>query len=182
MSLSVVTGCMMAGKTEYLISLIKKESYRQTKVIVIRPIVDTRTDQLESHAGTLLEENKNIVVYKTNSAKQMLESIKPQTNEPIFVDEFQFFNKEDAEYLLKLSTKGYEVTVCGLALDSRGEDFGYMAWLMSRATDVKTLHAYCSKCGEKAWRTQRKYDMGEQVLIGGKDEYEAACFKCWRPQ
>lgn len=183
MSLKVIAGCMFSAKTETLISLIKKESYRGVRVIVIRPSIDTRNDELESHSGFKLDrDNKNIQIIKTNSAKNMIKALKPIMGEPIFVDEFQFFNKEDAEYLLSLSMKGYEITVCGLALDSRGEDFGFMAWLMARATEVQILNAYCHRCGKPAFRTQRKYDRGDQVLIGSSNDYEAACSEHWMPR
>lgn len=59
-----------------------------------------------------------------------------------------------------LADKGIRVIVAGLDKDFRGEPFGVMPQLLTRAEFVTKLTAVCTKCGAPATRTQR--------LVNGK--------------
>jgi thymidine kinase len=74
------------------------------------------------------------------------------------------------------------VLVAGLDLDFRGEPFGLMPELMSRADAISKLTAVCSLCGEpNATRTQRLVgglpaEYGAPLIaVGAADLYEARC-------
>jgi thymidine kinase len=81
----------------------------------------------------------------------------------------------------ELAELGKRVLVAGLDMDFRGEPFGPMPLLMSKAERVDKLHAICMVCGEEASRTQRlvngkpaRYD-DPVVIVGAAELYEARC-------
>lgn len=81
----------------------------------------------------------------------------------------------------ELAERGVRVLVAGLDMDFRGEPFGPMPMLMSKAERVDKLHAICMVCGDEASRTQRlvngkpaRYD-DPVVIVGASELYEARC-------
>ena len=81
----------------------------------------------------------------------------------------------------ELAERGIRVIVAGLDTDFRGETFGSMPVLMSKAEHVSKLHAICMVCGDDASRTQRlvngkpaRYD-DPVVIVGASELYEARC-------
>ena len=79
---------------------------------------------------------------------------------------------------------GIRVIVAGLDKDFRGEPFGVMPYLLSRAEYVTKLQAICQKCGQPATRTQRLIngvpaDYNDPIiLVGAQESYEARCRHC----
>jgi len=53
-SLHVISGCMFSGKTEELLRLLRRASIGGRSVLLIRPLVDTRSpaEVAESRSGT----------------------------------------------------------------------------------------------------------------------------------
>ena len=83
--------------------------------------------------------------------------------------------------LQTLAERGVRVLVAGLDMDFRGEPFGPMPLLMSKAERIDKLHAICMVCGDEASRTQRlvngrpaRYD-DPVVIVGAAEMYEARC-------
>ena len=81
----------------------------------------------------------------------------------------------------ELASRNIRVIVAGLDMDFRGEPFGPMPTLMSKAEKVDKLHAICMTCGNEASRTQRlvngkpaRYD-DPVVIVGASELYEARC-------
>ena len=157
--LEVICGCMFAGKTEELIRRINVLSYAKKKIIVFKPEIDNRYSDKEivSHAGT---------------------------KEVIAVDEVQFFDRDIVDVCEYLADKGLRVMVAGLDKDFRGEPFGVLPELLTRAEFVTKLTAVCAKCGAPATRTQRLVDGSPAsfedpiVLVGAVDHYEPRCRHC----
>ena len=80
-----------------------------------------------------------------------------------------------------LANKGLRVLVTGLDMNFRGEPFGCIPILLSKADKVDKLQAICMVCGEPATRTQRlvngkpaRYD-DPVVIVGASEMYEARC-------
>lgn len=177
--LEVICGCMFAGKTEELIRRINVLSYAKKKIIVFKPKVDTRysTKEIVSHAGTkvpciVVEKAKDILKYVENDS------------EVVAIDEVQFFDKDIVDVCEYLADKGLRVMVAGLDKDFRGEPFGVLPELLTRAEFVTKLTAVCAKCGAPATRTQRLVDGKPAafedpiVLVGAIDHYEPRCRHC----
>ena len=74
--------------------------------------------------------------------------------------------------------------LAGLDKDFRGEPFGVLPELLTRAEFVTKLTAVCAKCGAPATRTQRLVDGHPAsfedpiVLVGAVDHYEPRCRHC----
>ena len=177
--LETISGCMFAGKTEELIRRIKVLEYAHKEIMVFKPAIDNRYSEKEivSHAGTKVP----CIVVK--DSKEILKYVKPDT-EVIAVDEVQFFDRDIVDVCEYLADKGLRVMVAGLDKDFRGEPFGVLPELLTRAEFVTKLTAVCAKCGAPATRTQRLVDghpasfEDPVVLVGAVDHYEPRCRHC----
>ena len=82
------------------------------------------------------------------------------------------------------ANRGVRVICAGLDTDFRGEPFGVMPELLSKAECVTKLNAICQVCGGLATRTQRLIDGKPAyyddpiILVGAKESYEARCRHC----
>lgn len=177
--IEVISGCMFAGKTEELIRCINVLSYAKKNIIVFKPKIDNRYSDSEivSHSGAKVP---CLVVEK---AQDILKKIEADT-EVVAIDEVQFFDKDIVEVCEYLADKGIRVMVAGLDKDFRGESFGVMPELLTRAEFVTKLTAVCAKCGAPATRTQRLVNgkpAGFEdpiVMVGADESYEPRCRHC----
>jgi len=177
--LEVISGCMFAGKTEELIRRIKVFEFAHQEVMVFKPVIDDRYSQTKvvSHAGSSVES------YVVKEASEILKLVKDSTK-VVAIDEVQFFDDDICEVCDILADKGKRVMVAGLDTDFRGEPFGPMSTLITKAEFVSKLSAVCNKCGGPATRTQRivdgkpaSYD-DPTILVGASESYEARCRHC----
>lgn len=181
--LEVICGCMFAGKTEELIRRIHVLSFARKNILVFKPAIDNRYSDSEivSHAGTKVP---SIVV---DQAKEILDNIAEDT-EVVAIDEGNFFDKEIVDVCELLANKGIRVMVAGLDKDFRGEAFGVLPELLTRAEFVTKLTAVCTKCGAPATRTQRLVDGKPAsfndpiLLVGALEHYEPRCRHCHEVQ
>ena len=177
--IEVISGCMFAGKTEELIRRINVLSYAKKNIIVFKPKIDNSYSDSEivSHSGAKVP---CLVVEK---AQDILKKIEADT-EVVAIDEVQFFDKDIVEVCEYLADKGIRVMVAGLDKDFRGESFGVMPELLTRAEFVTKLTAVCAKCGAPATRTQRLVNgkpAGFEdpiVMVGADESYEPRCRHC----
>ena len=177
--IEVVCGCMFAGKTEELIRRINVLSFAKKKIIVFKPKIDNRYSENEivSHAGM------HIPCIVVGNALEILEHVQDDS-EVVAIDEVQFFDKNIVDVCEYLADKGLRVMVAGLDKDFRGEPFGVLPELLTRAEFVTKLTAVCAKCGAKSTRTQRLVDGKPAsfedpiVLVGAVDHYEPRCRHC----
>lgn len=177
--IEVISGCMFAGKTEELIRRIKVLQFAKKNILVIKPSIDDRysDDEIASHSGYRV---KSINV---NNALEILDYVQIDT-EVVAIDEAQFFPPDLIDVVEALADSGRRVMIAGLDRNFRGEPFGIMPTLFSRAEFVSKLSAVCVKCGAPATRTQRLVNNQPAsyndplVLIGGQDSYEPRCRHC----
>jgi thymidine kinase len=175
-SIEVVCGSMFSGKTDELIRRLVRATIAKQKVQVFKPAIDVRyaVEKVTSHAGS---DYDAIPVQK---AADIREKIDRETT-VVAIDEAQFFDPEVVQIADELASRGIRVLIAGLDQDFRGEPFGPMPFLMSRAERVDKLHAICMVCGDEASRTQRlvngkpaRYD-DPIVIVGASELYEARC-------
>lgn len=177
--LEVICGCMFAGKTEELIRRINVLSYARKNILVFKPKIDDRysTTEIASHAGSKVP---CIVISK---AKEILNHVNYDTD-VVAIDEVQFFDEDVVDICEYLADSGLRVMVAGLDKDFRGEPFGVLPDLLTRAEFVTKLTAVCAKCGAPATRTQRIINGKPAsfndpiVLVGAKEAYEPRCRHC----
>ncbi len=177
--IEVITGCMFAGKTEELIRRITVLEYAKKKIQVFKPAIDNRYSitKVASHAGTQVD---SIAI---GEATDIFKYLNDDT-EVVAIDEIQFFDSNIVLVCEILANQGKRVMAAGLDMDFRGEPFGIMPELLTRAEFVTKLTAVCTSCGDPATRTQRlvngvpaKYD-DPIVLVGASEAYTARCRHC----
>jgi len=175
-SVEVICGSMFSGKTDELIRRLRRATIARQHVQVFKPAIDMRyaVEKVTSHAGT---DFGAIPIGKAAEIRERLD--KDAT--VVAIDEAQFFDDEIIQVVEELAAKKIRVLVAGLDMDFRGEPFGPMPELMSRAEHVDKLQAICIICGEPASRTQRlvngkpaRYD-DPVVIVGAAELYEARC-------
>ena len=185
--LSVITGCMYAGKTAELLRRVKREMIAGRRVQLFKPALDSRysTTQVVSHDKLSIEA---IPVADTRELITFL-------NDPdvIAIDEIQFFDAPIIGFCLEQVSQGKIVLCSALATDFRGEPFRFrhsslhIGDLMPYA-NITSLKAICTYkhtdgriCGRDANMTQRLIDGkpaprdSPTVLVGGTESYEARC-------
>ena len=173
--IEIITGPMFAGKSEELIRRLRTLSYAHKKIVSFKPAIDDRYDKtkIASHDGEMFD------AYAIKSAKDIYQFVDDKT-EVVAIDEVQFFGTEVADIIEDLADKGMRVICAGLDLDFRGEPFGPMPTLLSRAEFVTKLSAACTICGCAATRTQRLIDGNPAnyddpvILVGAKESYRLA--------
>jgi Thymidine kinase len=183
--LEIITGPMFAGKSEELMRRINRAKIANKSVVVFKPDIDTRysTVEIVSHSGAKCSAIPIPPQILFGQLKGKYPKIK-ETNVVAF-DEGQFFGSQFPEICERLVKEGKRVIVAGLDLNFRGEPFGPMPILLALADEVLKLTAICSVCGEPATRTQRLIggkpasSKSPEVLIGGKETYEARCREHW---
>lgn len=181
--LTVVLGCMFAGKTDELVRLIERQEYAGRKSQIFKPELDNRwgkTAKIHAHTG---RERDAIPVKEPGE----ILSLVGQDIEVVGIDEIQFFGPEIISVVEELLNKDKKVLVAGLPQNFRGEPFGQMPILLTKADELVLLTAICTHgedgriCGAEATRTQRlvngrpaSYDDPE-VLIGAEEAYAPRC-------
>lgn len=177
--IEVICGCMFAGKTEELIRRINVLSYARKNILVFKPKIDDRysTTEIASHAGS------KVPCIVISEAKGILDHVNYDTD-VVAIDEVQFFDEDVVDICEYLADSGLRVMVAGLDKDFRGEPFGVLPDLLTRAEFVTKLTAVCAKCGAPATRTQRIINGKPAsfndpiVLVGAKEAYEPRCRHC----
>jgi thymidine kinase len=175
-SIEVICGSMFSGKTDELIRRLVRAKIARQKVQVFKPAIDVRyaEGKVTSHAGADFD------AIPVRDAKEIAGRLDQDTT-VVGIDEAQFMNPDLVEVVQALAERGVRVLVAGLDMDFRGEPFGPMPLLMSKAERVDKLHAICMVCGDEASRTQRlvngkpaRYD-DPVVIVGAAEMYEARC-------
>ncbi|NMB93663.1 MAG: thymidine kinase [Flexilinea flocculi] len=177
-TIEVICGSMFCGKTEELIRRLRRAIIAKNQVQVFKPIIDNRyvVERVHSHAGIEID------AAPISDITEIYHLLDSKTS-VIGIDEAQFFSDDIVHVVDDLSEKGIRVVLAGLDMDFRGEPFGMMPILMSKAEKVDKLYAICMVCGEPATRTQRLVDGKPAnyhdpiVIVGASEMYEARCRK-----
>jgi thymidine kinase len=178
--IEVVCGSMFSGKTEELLRRIKRARLARQPVVLFKPRVDNRYDEVKvvSHEGL------NADAVPVTSAAELLARLPERVTSPLVVgiDEAQFFDPAIVDAAESLASRGARVIAAGLDQDWRGQPFGVMPALLAVAEYVTKLHAVCARCGGAATRSQRLVAAEGQLFVGGAAEYEARCRACFVPE
>lgn len=173
-SLTVVVGCMFAGKSEELLRKMKRAEIAGLRPLLVKPALDTRgtAERICSRDGRCMD------AISVRSARDILAAA--EAYDIIGIDEAQFFDDGIVAVVRTLYTTGKRVIIAGLDTDYRDEPFGSTHFLMAiPEADVVKLRAVCMRCRGEATRTFRKTRNEAKVVIGDADQYEALCYACY---
>jgi thymidine kinase len=174
--IEVITGSMFSGKSEELIRRVRRAQIARQRVQLFKPKVDDRyaADHIVSHSEMKMP---SLVVA---SSKEVLERVEDRT-EVVGIDEGQFFDAGLVQVVNALADRGVRVIVAGLDQDFTGRPFDPMPQLLAVAEYVDKTLAICMQCGAPANRTQRLTGATDRVVVGGAQDYEARCRRCFQP-
>ena len=177
-------GAMNCGKTTALLQSVQNYESRGMRVLVLKPLVDTKGNKnitsrigLEREVDHLIKNNENLYDYLSKNIEDI---------SCIFVDEAQFLNPKQVDQLLLVVVDFDIPIICyGLRTDFNGDAFPGSPRLLEIAHTIEELKTVCY-CGNKATFNARlvngKFTFdGDQLAIDGEDNvtYESLCPKCY---
>lgn len=178
--IEVICGPMYSGKSDELIRRLTRAKIGNKNVVAYKPKIDNRYSKSEivSHSGS------HLAAWPLEDIG-LLERISAQMD-VIGIDEAQFFSNEVVFQAQCLSANGKLVILAGLDMTCFLTPFGPMGNLLAVADRVQKLTAVCHQCGADATLTQRvidgkvaHFDSDKEILVGGKEFYEARCHSCF---
>ncbi|AHB42562.1 hypothetical protein RAAC3_TM7C00001G0720 [Candidatus Saccharibacteria bacterium RAAC3_TM7_1] len=176
-------GAMNSGKSDTLIKTAFNYEERGLKVIVVKPKIDTKGDDLIVARGGH-KRSANILADQTTNLET--EILKTKNAAVVLVDEAQFLTRDQISQLFRIAKQhGISVICYGLRADFRTELFPGSERLFEVADNIEKLPTMCF-CGSQAEFNTRKVNgkyvfEGDQVAIDGKDkvEYDSLCGRCY---
>jgi thymidine kinase len=166
-------GGMFSGKTTKALYYIDRFQYQNKKIASFKPIGDNRYSDTEivSHAGWRIPATP---ISTGDDIKQWLDNNMPDAD-VVFLDEM-FMVPGSAKTLVDLYFSGKTVVISTLDLSSDLTILPEVANILPYASIVHKTLSVCSICGEDARFSYSKFKKDKEILIGGKDKYEARCF------
>jgi thymidine kinase len=173
---------MNAGKSTLLLQSAYNYKERNLDTLILSPTVNTRdrygiiTSRIGLEApAVMISNNENLYnLVKTEVKKNKKLSC-------ILIDEAQFLTKTQVYQLANIVDYLKLPVLCyGIRSDFRAEPFEGSMYLLAIADHLIELKTICH-CGKKATMNLRidengkAIKEGEQVLIGGNDQYIATC-------
>ncbi len=176
-------GAMNSGKTTILIQTAYNYEERNQKVIVLKPLIDTKGDNtIVTRIGLSRKVDERIG--ENDSIYQKCQKYFSKLS-CILVDEAQFLTKEQVDELFIIAKKeNIPVIAFGLRTNFKGDAFKGSERLLALADELVEMPTICS-CGVKARFNARMINkefctVGEEVVIdNGEVEYVSLCGKCF---
>lgn len=173
-NLELIIGPMFSGKSTELIRKIRLLQKIEKKILVIKPIIDTRYNQTK-----ITSHNFESVDCITINRLDEISDETVQQFHSIIIDEGQFFS--DLVSTVKKWVDNYNVNIIvgGLNGDFQRQPFGAILDLIPYADECIKLSSLCSICkdGTKAPFTFRLLNLTDKILVGGSESYIAICRK-----
>ena len=171
--IEVICGSMFSGKTEELLRRLRRAKIANQKIEIFKPKSDVRYDD----QAVVSHDDNSILSIPVEKSIDIFKHIEDVT--VIGVDEAQFFDLELPEVCEKLAVRGIRVIIAGLDMDFKGNPFGPIPALLSKAEYITKVHAICPHCGNLATHSYRLSEDKETVVLGEKDKYEPRCRVCY---
>ena len=180
-ALETIVGAMFAGKTSELLKRILWAEHQEKKILVIKPIIDTRytEGQIFTH------NNLSHECYSMNNWGEVKDKfiLTKKNYDTLFCDEVQFMDPVDTIESIEQSLQdGIDVVCAGLDQDSRGKPWETSSLLLGLADKITKIYGFCNVCGLEATKTYRKIEGGTRTQVGAADIYEPRCLKHWEPR
>src|SRR5881409_216906 len=174
--IEVICGSMFSGKSEELIRRLRRAQIARQRVQIFKPKMDLRysEDHIVSHSEMKIK--SQLVA----TAEEIIEQLDSRT-QVVGIDEGQFFDMQLVSICNRMANMGKRVIVAGLDQDYRGRPFEPMPQLLAVAEYVDKTLAICMQCGAPANRSQRLVAAQDRVVVGGSQQYEARCRRCFHP-
>jgi thymidine kinase len=175
--LTVLCGCMFAGKTTRLMALLKAAEAEGRRVLAIKHAVDTRY-----HATQLMTHDQHgYPALALSQARLILDHAGEA--DVIGIDEAHFFGRSLTPIVQALlaGQPARQAIVTGLHHDAWGQDFPPLPELRGLADEVEIYTSPCTICASPSEYTQRMVPIDDPTMVGGFGEYEPRCEEHFEP-
>ncbi|MDC0161877.1 hypothetical protein OAI94_01555 [bacterium] len=179
--LETIVGAMFAGKTSELLKRILWAKHQNKKIVVIKPIIDSRyaTEKIITH-NDLSHDCFSMKNWEDVNSNFIF---KKNLVDVVFLDEIQFMDTpETLENIDIILNNGIDVVCAGLDQDSRGKPWETSSMLLGLSDKIIKIYGFCNVCGMEATKTYRKNEGGGRTHVGAADIYEPRCLKHWVAQ
>ena len=175
--IALISGPMFSGKSADLINYLERASkYARLEVQAFKPLLDKRYGQekIISHSGSIYQ------ALEVENTEGIIKNLKKST-QVIGISETQFLDDQIIDFCLEQREKNKKLILEGLTTDYKKEPFRFknsdknMFDLLIHVEYHILKTAFCDQCGKTAIYTVRNVKSDEQVLVGGKGAYSAAC-------
>ena len=188
----ILTAPMGAGKTHFLITLLKKIG--KNKSIVFKPdLIYKFSPKLESRSGNVYLNVYNVSDFIDNEVFYKLEHfrLKNQKYDLVIIDEYQFLNDRELEFLKSLSTKKI---FCGLEKDYLNRTFSNLFKLKDLNPYSIRIRKLCRRCKkaeitrnvrfinnilDKSGETYKTPEEDPYLFVHETAYYESMCENCY---
>jgi thymidine kinase len=170
--LTIFTGPMFGSKTTRLIAACERYQRRGLAVKAFKPSVDKRFGDrglIKSHGGLGFAAE---CVRDGAHLQRAIDDAGPL--DVVAVDEL-FMISGGARVLIQQFRAGVSVVVSSIQMSAHLEPFEELQQLLPWGTEVHVCSAICMRCGQDAYFTSAKFDMGSDTVVGGAELYEPLC-------
>ena len=178
MHLEVVLGPMFSGKSSYIHTAIQRRRAIGVQSLVLKPTIDTRhftVNETVTHDGIRIPCRS--VARLSDISCCDLDNVKF-----IVVEEAQFF-PDLVPWIkhMEQCCQDKSFLVIGLSGDSERRPFGQMLEILPLADSIVHMNALCMRCrdGTPASFSHRLHRNRDQIAIGGANEYQTLCRRCY---
>lgn len=168
-TLEVEWGSMFSGKSDALISKVRRALIAGKKVQAFKPKLDDRysDEKIVTHDGRevdcVIAENSFDLMALVNTDVDL-----------VAIDEIQFFDDHILNIINSLRRYGgIDIVVAGLDMWATGEPVDLTARLAAISHKATKHHAVCIDTGKDAYISYCLVEKEGDVLVGGSDKYIA---------
>jgi thymidine kinase len=179
---------MNSGKSFEIIKVAHNYEEQGKQVIIFSPSIDTRggSNQVGSRVGmsrkaTPVNSDMNLFEY----VKAIQPTPAPKKIYCILIDEAQFLTKNQVLDLARIVDElDIPVMAFGLKNDFQNQLFEGSYNLLIQADKIEEIKTICWHCDRKATMVVRlrngiPVNEGEQIFIGGNEDYKPVCRRCY---
>lgn len=174
-------GTVGSAKTLNLLAVAHNYERQGKKVLVVKPVLDTRDGKRRIRSRAGLARQADLVM----GPDDVLDPARFRGLDAVLVDEAQFLSVAAVEQFRELTrTAGVPVLCYGLRTDFRGHLFGGAKRLLELADSIEEVKTTCASCNRKAIFNLRLVGgkpstAGPSIQVGGDESYRPACYIHW---
>ncbi|KKC46608.1 MULTISPECIES: thymidine kinase [unclassified Paenibacillus] len=181
-------GTMNSGKSFEIIKVAHNYEEQGKAVLIFSPAMDTRSGEEQVGSRVGFTRKALPVREETDIFEEVLRhqpAGAPKAIYCVLIDEAQFLKKEHILQLTRVVDElNVPVMAFGLKNDFRNQLFEGSYYLLAQADKIEEIKTICWYCDRKATMVIRFLDgvpvnEGNQIQIGGNDDYKPVCRKCY---
>ena len=175
-------GAMNSGKSIEILKVAHNYEEQNKPILIFTSALDNR-DAIGSVSSRIGIRRDAIPVYKETNIFEIVKQSKIKLY-CILVDECQFLYSDHIQQLVQIvDTLNIPVMAFGLKNDFQNKLFEGSSQLLIYADKIEEMKTICWFCERKATMNLRVENgkpvyRGEQIKIGGNDQYYPVCRKC----